>query len=170
MSDDVRRSGPLIWEIVGFAAIAALMLWDLAVDYTEGAGWGHIAAELLILAIAAIAALLLWRRLKRATTDLTIAQADAERWRTENRELLAGFSAAIAAQFGRWGLTEAETEIGFSLLKGLSHKEIAVLRGTSERTVREQSRSVYRKAGIAGRAGLSAFFLEDLMLPADPAD
>ena len=127
MSDDVRRSGPLWWEIIGFAAIAALMLWDLAVDYTEGAGWGHIAAELLILGIAAVGAVLLWRRLKRTKTDLSIARADAERWRRENREILAGFSAAIAAQFDRWGLTEAETEIGFCLLKGLSHKEIADL-------------------------------------------
>ena len=51
------------------------------------------------------------------------------------------------------------------LLKGLSLREIAQLRDTSERTVREQARSVYRKAGINGRASLSAYFLEDLLLP-----
>jgi DNA-binding NarL/FixJ family response regulator len=51
------------------------------------------------------------------------------------------------------------------LLKGLSHKEIAAVRSTSERTIREQARAVYRKAGLPGRSALSAFFLEDLLLP-----
>ena len=57
------------------------------------------------------------------------------------------------------------------LLKGLSHKEIAVVRDTSERTVREQSRAVYRKSGLSGRSSFAAFFLEDLLLPlADTGD
>ena len=36
---------------------------------------------------------------------------------------------------------------------------------TSERIVREQARSIYSKAGLTGRAALSAFFLEDLLAP-----
>jgi len=36
---------------------------------------------------------------------------------------------------------------------------------TSERTIRDQARAVYRKSGVAGRTELSAFFLEDLLLP-----
>jgi hypothetical protein len=31
--------------------------------------------------------------------------------------------------------------------------------------VRQQTLAVYRKTGLAGRAELSAFFLEDLFLP-----
>jgi hypothetical protein len=50
-------------------------------------------------------------------------------------------------------------------IQGLSHKEIAEIRETSERTVREQSRTLYRKSSLAGRSSLSAFFLEDLLLP-----
>lgn len=42
---------------------------------------------------------------------------------------------------------------------------MARARGTSERTARQQALAVYRKAGLAGRAELSAFFLEDLLLP-----
>ena len=37
------------------------------------------------------------------------------------------------------------------------------MRETRERTVREQARAVYRKAGLGGRSELSAFFLEDLL-------
>ena len=74
-----------------------------------------------------------------------------------------GLSAAIREQFDVWGLTDAEIEIGFLLLKGLSHQEIADIRSTSERTAREQARSLYRKASLSGRNELSAFFLEDLL-------
>ena len=53
------------------------------------------------------------------------------------------------------------------LLKGLGHKEAAALLERSERTVRQHAVSVYRKSGLSGRAELSAFFLEDLLLPVD---
>jgi hypothetical protein len=38
------------------------------------------------------------------------------------------------------------------LIKGVSHKEIATVCAVSERTVREQARSIYSKAGLTGRA------------------
>ena len=65
----------------------------------------------------------------------------------------------------RCALSPAESEIGRLLLKGLSHHEIADLRGVSERTARQQAQSLYKKAGLPGRAGLSAYFLEDLLGP-----
>ncbi len=55
--------------------------------------------------------------------------------------------------------------MGLLLLKGLSLRDVAQARSTSERTVRQQALAVYRKAGLAGRAELAAFFLEDLLLP-----
>lgn len=51
------------------------------------------------------------------------------------------------------------------LLKGLSLKEIAAIRATTERTIRAHARSLYSKAGVTGRAALSSFFLEDLLAP-----
>jgi len=69
----------------------------------------------------------------------------------------------VRDQMARWGLTAAETEVARLLLLGLSMKDIAVARGTSERTAREQAQAVYRKGHLAGRAELSAFFLEDLL-------
>ncbi len=97
--------------------------------------------------------------------DLELARVQGQRWRTESRELLNGLGRAIEVQFSRWNLTEAEREVALLLLKGLSHKEVAAVRAVSERTVREQSRSIYNKAGLTGRAALSAFFLEDLLAP-----
>ena len=67
----------------------------------------------------------------------------------------------------RWGLTAAEREVGLLMLKGLSHKEVAAARSTTEITIRQQALSIYRKSGLRNRSELSAFFLEDLLLPAD---
>jgi DNA-binding CsgD family transcriptional regulator len=97
--------------------------------------------------------------------DLELARIQGQRWRAEARSHLNGLGKAIDEQFSRWNLTEAEREVALLLLKGLSNKEIAAVRAASERTVREQARSIYSKAGLTGRAALSAFFLEDLLAP-----
>ena len=97
--------------------------------------------------------------------DLEVARLQGQRWRSESRVLLNGLGEAIDAQFTRWSLTDAEREVALLLLKGLSTKEIAAVRAGSERTVREHARAIYAKAGLTGRAALSAFFLEDLLAP-----
>ncbi len=99
--------------------------------------------------------------------DLDVARAEGAQWRADMRELLRGLGDAIDGQFVRWGLTPAEREVALLMLKGLAHKEIASVRESSERTVRQQARAIYGKANLSGRAALSAFFLEDLLLPAD---
>jgi len=51
-----------------------------------------------------------------------------------------------------WKLTSSEKEVAFLLLKGLSLKEVAEVRNTSEKTARAQSTSIYNKAGLSGRS------------------
>lgn len=102
--------------------------------------------------------------------DLEVARLQGQRWRAEARTLLRGLGEAIDEQFKLWNLTEAEREVALLLLKGLSLKEIAQIRATSERTIRAQARSLYAKAGLSGRAALSAFFLEDLLAPIGPVE
>lgn len=97
--------------------------------------------------------------------DLRATRAEAERWRAEAGVLLKGLGEAIDVQFERWELSGAEREVALLLLKGLSHKELAEVRGVGEATARQQARAVYRKANLSGRHELAAFFLEDLLLP-----
>ena len=97
--------------------------------------------------------------------DLDAARIQGRQWRDETRAILKGLGEAIDRQFSTWKLTEAERDVGLLILKGLSLKEIAAARVTSERTIRAQARSIYAKAGLSGRAALSAFFLEDLLAP-----
>lgn len=79
-------------------------------------------------------------------------------------------SRAIRAQFANWRLTAAEAGVAELMLKGLTHKEIAVLRETSEATVRQHATAIYRKSGLSNRSQLTAFFLEDLLAPLGDRD
>ena len=172
MSNDSPGSGPAVAGVALFGLIFVLSCLDLAQDYTEGTGGLHVIMEsgVLLLAAAGIAMLLRRMYLARAHVrtlqhDLEAIRDESHRWREDSRILLEGLGSAIKQQFLRWELTTAESEVALLLLKGLSLKEISALRATSERTVREQARSVYRKADVAGRPALAAFFLEDLLLP-----
>lgn len=155
-----------------FAAIAVLIGVDLAADSQTGVARGHLALEGLVMALATVGVIALWREFLTATglaaqlsVDLDVARAQAARYRAEAREALQGLGEAIDSQFERWQLTSAEREVGLLMLKGLSHREVADIRQTSEATVRQQALMVYRKSGLANRSELSAFFLEDLLLP-----
>jgi len=105
------------------------------------------------------------RREEALKLQLQVSREDAEHRKEESKQLRQGLSEQIDRQLNRWGLTEAEQEVALLILKGLRHKEIAELRGTSERTVRQQAITLYKKAGIGGRTDLAAFFLEDILQP-----
>lgn len=168
MSNDVRTNRSTLTAVILFATVVVLVGWDLYIDFGEGVGWLHILVESFIFLVAIAGTVIMWRQLDRTRTDLAGALVEAEHWQQESRELLKGLGAAIDQQFSRWNLSRAEADVGLLMLKGLGHKEIAAIRQTSERTVREQARSLYRKAGLSGRSALSAFFLEDLLLPDVP--
>lgn len=158
--------------MVLFGAIAAAMAADLGTDWGAGTSVEHLLLELGVMILGIAGALHLWAGLRAARVrarslakDLDASRAEAARWRRESQDLLRGLSVAIDRQLERWGLTAAEREVAMLLLKGLGHREVAQVRGTSERTARQQALSIYRKAGLSGRAELSAFFLEDLLPP-----
>lgn len=102
--------------------------------------------------------------------DLDVARTEGDTWRTKVQSHLAGLKEEMDKQFQDWGMTGAEREVGLLILKGLSHKEIAVLRRTTDATVRQQAQSIYRKAGLPGKAAFSAYFLEDLFASAAVMD
>ncbi|NBD95721.1 MAG: hypothetical protein GVY11_04500 [Gammaproteobacteria bacterium] len=172
MSNLTRSFRPRLLLASAFALIAALVAWDLLSDRGAGVDTLHLVIESLVLIIAAGSGWFLllrdWqqrRRLNDLAGQIEQARADSVRWRSRYQETISGLSRAIQTQFVEWELTKAESEIALLILKGLGLGEIAALRDTSERTVREQARAVYRKSGLANRASLAAFFLEDLLLP-----
>ena len=97
--------------------------------------------------------------------DLETARREGQHWRSKVQSKLNGIKVEMEAQFRQWGMTAAERDVGLLILKGLNHKEIAALRGTSEATVRQQAQSIYQKAELPGKTAFSAYFLEDLFAP-----
>lgn len=158
-------------------AMALVGVWDLATD-SPGIWRGpHAFVELGFILLAVASAALLgrgWQDAERslAGTRRALADRSAERdaWRARAEGALRGLGEAMDGQFAAWGLTPAEKETALLLLKGYSHKEIAALGGKSERTVRQHAVAVYRKSGLGGRAGLAAFFFEDMLLPGEVRD
>jgi DNA-binding CsgD family transcriptional regulator len=156
------------------AAVAALTLTDVVGDWRGGSSAPHLLLELILGGGALLVMGWIWarflvnrRRLSELRQTLQGAHAEAALWRERHGQLVRGLSDAIDQQLDAWRLTPAEKEVAFLLLKGLSFKEIAPARRASERTVRQQALAVYAKSGLAGRAELAAFFLEDLLLPPD---
>ncbi|MDT8437047.1 MAG: helix-turn-helix transcriptional regulator [Gemmatimonadota bacterium] len=159
------------------AALAIIVLGgtiDLALDAPESWASFHAVFELLMISGAIGIAVVLWagwwkseRRADTLTRSLAARREERDAWRASAEKALQGLGRAIHAQFVAWDLTPAEREVALLVLKGYLHKQIARLTGRSERTVRQHAASVYRKAGVSGRAELSAYFLEDLMLPTE---
>ena len=137
---------------------------DLLVRPWRYALLGFVLAALLGLAVA-------WQRrsakvkageLKLALDTLNEIRSQLDAGRDAFSQNAAGGQTAIARQMESWGLSGAELEIGWMILKGLQFKEIAAARGTSERTVRQQAQAIYAKSGTSSRSEFSAHFLEDL--------
>lgn len=79
------------------------------------------------------------------------------------RRASGAFMDLLEESFAQWGLTPAERDVALFAIKGMSTAEIAVLRATSEGTVKAQTNAIYRKAGVTGRPQLLSLFIEDLM-------
>lgn len=160
----------LILPLAATSLLALLIFTELK----EGVSYGDL-PEILSFLACFLATLGSWYwlnkricQLKSSNLELTKKVSTSEeaglKWRKEAEDALEAFSLKIKKQFSQWGLTIAESEVALELLKGFSHKEIANIRNSSEKTVRLQSAMVYRKACLDGRAQLSAFFLAGLKI------
>jgi DNA-binding CsgD family transcriptional regulator len=148
---------------------------DLWMDWPASPGAFHVGFEVAALVLSLGGVGFLWggwmrtrrslSRTREASLQLT---EERDAWRRRTEKLLRGLGEEIDAQLRSWGLTAAEREVALLLLKGYEHKEIAAVFGRSDRTIRQHAVSVYRKSNLSGRAELAAFFLEDLLLPANP--
>lgn len=160
--------------VVALAAIIVGGIVDLIMDQPERWLSFHVVFESLMIAGALLLTTTLWmgwwrssRSVGELRRSLEAREEERDVWRKSARQALEGLGEAIDAQFEAWELTPSEREVALLLLKGHSHKAIAKHTGRSAQTVRQHAAAVYRKGELSGRAELSAFFLEDLMLPAE---
>lgn len=151
-------------------SIAIMVGIDILSDSREGTDLSHIIVESCIAFVALVGYWLVMRksqkamaRLKISNEELLKSQQEAIFWKENSKVLIEGLSKAIDEQFSGWKFSNSEKEIALLLLKGLSLKEISEIRNTAEKTTRTQATAIYQKSNLAGRAELSAFFLEDLL-------
>jgi DNA-binding CsgD family transcriptional regulator len=164
-----------IKEWIFIALLSALIaggVADVVSDYGEGAGTGHLVLEIVViltaLALIAMLAAGVWRQNRsnrRLRRELAVLEDEAAAVRRSPAldDARHGMARLIQQQFDEWGLTHTEKEVAMLLLKGLSFKEIAAVRDTLEKTVRQQASSIYRKSGLSGRHAFSAWFIEDFL-------
>jgi len=131
-------------------------LWVLVFARSQQISWVFYefteVAAFVALFVGTIVSLVAFRRLSERTVRLE-SKLDAAASR---------FHDVIVDQFKDWGFTEAECEIGMLMIKGMSIAEIADLRGRSQATVKAQNSSIYHKSGLANRAQLVSYFVEEL--------
>jgi DNA-binding CsgD family transcriptional regulator len=160
----------LKWVILGMVAIQAVgalfFISDIAMSVLgierQPIDWqvreimeiGAAVALLIGLIMSGLLLVQSQRRLGRAEAQLKRASS--------------AFMDLLDQSFAQWGLTPAERDVAFFVLKGFSTQEIAGFRNTSEGTVKAQTNAIYRKAGVTGRGQLMSLFIDDLIADALP--
>ena len=156
--------------ILIFAVVVLASGADFFADLSHGADTKHIIKEAVVVISSIIAITLLMMGLKQQKIKIKSLSQElkesnkpnlpAKKYVLEARKKLGN---VITQQFSEWMLTNSEVEVGWLLLKGLSLKEISILRETKEKTVRQQASSIYKKSGVNGRHAFSAWFIEDIL-------
>lgn len=157
--------------IIGILLIViASNAFDLFIDFTTDESSWHIIEESIVisLALALIAYLIInlkqhginlqQLRQELKTTEHSLEESNA-RIHVARKE----YSLVIHQQFDDWQLSQSQQQIALLLLKGLSFNEIAAIRETKEKTVRQQASEIYKKANVVGRHAFSAWFFEDFL-------
>ncbi|MEM9604871.1 MAG: LuxR C-terminal-related transcriptional regulator [Pseudomonadota bacterium] len=145
---------------------------EIASEFSDGETWRAMGDDLARFALSGVVlALFIASHLsqRKALSELRgqlskargqLAQIDAK-----SQNLASQYRGVMQKQFDAWHLTASEQDVVIGLLKGLSFREIAELRETREKTVRQQASSVYKKAGVSSRNELAAWFFEDMLDP-----
>jgi DNA-binding CsgD family transcriptional regulator len=150
----------LILSFLVISVCEAFFLLDVAADIFQidiSTSWiDHDTIEMVVVVSLALALFIIGLQIARLLREHRVAR---ESVKVASGELLV----VINEKFREWQLSLSETEIALLLIKGFSAQEIANLRSTRAGTVKSQSSTIYKKAGVRGRNELVAFFVEDLL-------
>lgn len=152
----------------------AYQAWDLYQLLTSGPSY-HLLTEAAATVAFLVVLYLVIRDRRRAAHEFAMLKASTEasaRALAErddaSQQSTRNFLQSMQAQFEAWRLTPAEKDVALLLVKGLSLEEIARVRESGAKTVRQHAANVYAKAKLDGRHQLAAYFFEDLLVPVSP--
>lgn len=156
------------------ALFLVLSVADIFREYNSGESLHHLTFEIFVCVSATIWSLYLWlkwlttRELLQSEIKLKLElNNEYVEWKKRSSRMSHDLHESISKQFESWNLTPTETQVAFLLLRGLAFKEIADVRNSSEKTIRNHATNIYYKSGLPGRTELFAFFFEDLLKTSD---
>lgn len=157
--------GVILIVIAHLVVRAYLQTVSLGISY-------EVLLELPVITLLFIAIGLVWRKVKvgdaertKLSEELYSSQLRANELCEQTNDFKRHLRQSIDKTFLEWNLTKSEREIAFLILMGKSIMDIAAHRFTSERTLRNQCRSIYEKSGLGGRHELAAHFLVEALRP-----
>ncbi|TDP38333.1 LuxR family transcriptional regulator [Idiomarina aquatica] len=161
--------------MVIFLLIAFANISDVVADYHMQVATWHLAIEGITVVISIAAFVVLWKRVLGRNRELQQVKEALTRHQQREKDSAENQAsqvkldgapdsyAAVQSWFKQWKLSPSEQEVAVLLIKGLSFNEIAEVRSTKEKTVRQQASSVYAKSGLSGRNNLSAWLIDTLL-------
>lgn len=157
-------SNPIAMQ--GLMAVSAIFffsdaLWDINEHISESIRYSPLEMVHLILEILASVALALSvvdnnKRIKKLKLENNYQS-------TTLHYLKKDFEALMHSKFEAWGLTQAERDTVMLMLKGLTNDDIANVRDVTVGTVKAQSHSAFKKAGLKSRHELLAVFIDEFV-------
>jgi DNA-binding CsgD family transcriptional regulator len=162
---------PAVLSSLFFLFILVVSIVDIALDFLAPKLMNyHVWFELFtaIVALTGLGTLISYihrqnLKMQKLKQELSITKDTLRQTKQTSAKLTGDLSRFIQSQFDEWLLTPSEKEIALLLLKGLTLEEVASVRDTKEKTVRQHASHLYKKAGISGRHELVAYFFEDFL-------
>lgn len=145
-------------------SIFLLIIVDVSIDVLHGLSVLEFMQDFAIDLAILIAVFFMVREVWKSFSDeLENTKKSAQYFEQKSKDFIGTYHQFVFAEFDKWSFTATEKDIALLLLKGLSFKEIAARRFTSERTVRNQCANIYQKSGQAGKSEFNAYFLRQLV-------
>jgi len=160
----------ILFFLVLLTAYTAYEVYDELNDLDHGESPLTVWMEILIvttsLGFVFYVTRLLYKNIKQQKQMAQSLLQVRQQLHSSNQRLQQGkeaFRESVEWQLSDWQFTQAQKDIAFLLLKGLSIKDIAEQRHTQEKTIRNHLSAIYDKSGLSGRHIFCSWFFEGLL-------
>lgn len=146
----------LYYQLPIHLVVGLFFVYDLWMDYLGRTLNAHFYLELLLFVAIFYLVIRQFNQIRQHKEKLFQATNTIKKLQGEMAHY-------IDQEFTKWQLTNAENAVAWLIIKGFSFKEIAQLRQVSEKTISQQSATIYKKSGYNNRHELMSAFLEEFV-------
>ncbi len=160
----LRNYNILFYLLISFLIL--INIYDISYHWIyEGSLNFHQIIEAILLLVITLFAFLIrfynFLHLKVMNENIQKKEKEYTLLKKKYLQSLRNIRRGIEEQFEHWNFTQEEKKVAKLIILGYSFKQIAGILNKSEKTIRNQSLSIYQKSGMLNRHDLSGFFLND---------